>query len=100
MGFPEGDGGAGWIAEDAHLAVAHDVADIDDDLGAEGFGFGGGGLDVVDADVGQPHGGCAGHGVLHHAADGIVAVLDEGVVHAHAGDVFELPVEEFGVEGF
>ncbi len=85
---------------DAHVAVSHDFLHVDDDLGAEGFRFGGGGFDVVDTDVGQPHGGSAGHGVLHHSADGIVAVLDEGVVHRHAGDVFKLPVEEFGVEGF
>lgn len=82
------------------MAVARNLADIDDDLGAEGFGFGGGGFDVVDADVGQPHGGCTGHGVFHHAAYGSVAVLDEGVIHAHSLDVFELPVEEFGVESF
>jgi hypothetical protein len=87
------------VAEDAHLAMARDFADIDDDPGAEGFGFGGGGFDVVDADVGQPHGRRAGHGSLHHATDGVIAVLDEGVVHAHAWYVFELPVEELRVEG-
>jgi hypothetical protein len=29
----------------------------------------------------------------------VIAVLDEGVVHAHAWYVFELPVEELRVEG-
>src|ERR1700733_12210628 len=92
--FPESDCGSGWIAENAHLAVAHDLADINDDFRSEGFCLGGGGFYVVDADVGEPHGGRAGHGVLHHAADWVIAVLDEGVVHVHAGYVFELPVEE------
>jgi hypothetical protein len=81
--LPESDGGSGGIAENAHVAVTHDLPDIDDDLCAEGFRLGGGGIDVVDANVGQPHRGCAGHGVFHHAADGIVAVFDEEVVHVH-----------------
>src|SRR5216684_2583419 len=54
LGFPEGDGGSGGVAENTHLTVAGNLAGIDDDLGAEGFGLGGGGFDVVDADVGQP----------------------------------------------
>ena len=98
--LPEGDGGAAWIPEDTHMAVARDLADVDDDFGAKGFCFDGRGFDVIDADVGQPHGWRAGHGMFHHTADGIVAVFDEGVVHAHAWNVFELPIEEFGVEGF
>src|ERR1700733_7671067 len=77
FGLPEGDGGSGWITENAHVAVAGDFADIDDDLGTEGFCFGGGGFDVVDSDIGEPHGGCAGHGMFHHSADGSVAVFDE-----------------------
>jgi hypothetical protein len=78
--LPEGDDCAGWIAENAHVAVAHDLADIDDDPCAGRFCFGGGGVDVVDTDVGQPHGERAGH---------------ECVVHDHAGNIFELLVEEF-----
>jgi hypothetical protein len=38
--------------------------------------------------------------VFHHATDGAIAVLDEGVFHFDARDVFELPVEEFGIESF
>jgi hypothetical protein len=38
--LPESDGCSGWVAENAHLAMAHDLADIDDDLGSEGFGLG------------------------------------------------------------
>jgi hypothetical protein len=49
--LPEGDGGAGWVAEDTHVAVAHDFADFDDNLCADGFGFGGG-VDFVADDVG------------------------------------------------
>src|ERR1700744_4552551 len=92
--LPEGDGRTGWVAENAHLAITHDLADIDDDFGTEGFCLDGGGIDVVDANVRQPHRGCAGHRVFHHAADRVITILDEGVVHAHTGDVLELPVEE------
>jgi hypothetical protein len=52
--LPEGEGGSGGIDEDAHLAVAHDVAHILHDGGTERFGFGSGGFDVVDLNVGEP----------------------------------------------
>ena len=64
-------------------------------LAPSDFAFRRRGFDVVHAEIGQPHGGCAGHGVFHHASDGVVAVFDEGVVHVHACGIFELPVEEF-----
>ncbi len=83
------------------MAHVGDFGDVLHDLGAEGFGLGGGGGEVVDLDVGEPGGGCSGDGVLHHAAAGAFAGLDDGVgaagTHVH---VFVCPGEEAGVEGF
>src|SRR6266851_1793428 len=101
FGLPEAEGGSGGVEDDAEVAGVGDLGDVLHDLGAEGFGFGGGDLEVVDLDVGEPGGGRSGDGMLHQAAAGTFAGLDEGVgshgAHVH---VVVGPAKEAGVEGF
>ena len=59
-GLPEGDGGSGGVGEDGHPAVAGDFLGAAEDGCAEGGGFVGGGVDVVDAYVGEPEVGAPG----------------------------------------
>jgi hypothetical protein len=98
--LPECDGGAGRVEEDAEVTHLRDFGDVLHDLGTERFCFGGGGREVVYLNVGEPGRGRSRDGVLHHAAAGAFAGLDDGVgsagAHVH---VFECPGEETGVEG-
>jgi hypothetical protein len=96
-GLPEGDGGAGGVGEDGHPAVAGDLLRAADDGGSEAGGLGGGCVDVVDTNVGEPAGGGAGHG--EHSAAGAVVGFEHAVDHAAAHVVVgDRPVEELGVE--
>src|SRR5437762_6059626 len=67
-GLPEAEVGSGGVGDDAEPAHFGDFLGFDDDVGAEGFGFGGSGFDVVDEDVGEPGGGRSWLGMLQHAA--------------------------------
>src|SRR5512139_2594952 len=96
--FPQGEGGAGGVGDDAHPAVFADLRDLLANGRAERAGLLGGGSDVVDRDVGEPvrrHVGAA-----HHAAAGAFAHVDHGVASAAARhrQVLQFPVEELRVE--
>ena len=93
----EGYGGSGGVGEDGGPAYVGDLHGAFVDGGSEGFGFFGGGVDVVDAYVGEPHGGGSGHG--EDAAAGTARGLEGGVDHAAHVVIGEFPVEEAGVEG-
>ena len=93
----EGDGGAGGVDEDGHPADVRDFLRADGDFGSEAGRFGCGGVDVVDADVGEPAGFGVGHG--DHAAAGSGVGFEGAVDYAAAHIVVgEGPVEELSVE--
>jgi hypothetical protein len=98
FGLEEGDGGSGGVGEDGGPAYVGDLHGAVVDGGTEGFGFFGGGVDVIYADIGEPHGGSSGHG--EDAAAGTGVGLEGGVDHVAHVVVGVGPAEELAVEVF
>ena len=99
FGLEEGYGGSGGVGEDGGPAYVGDLHGTFVDGGSEGLGFVGGGVDVVYADVGEPHGGDSRHG--EDAAAGAGVGLEGGIDHVVAHVVVGVgPAEEAGVEVF
>src|ERR1017187_10471656 len=98
-GLEEGDGGAGGVGEDGHPAYAGDLHRSLVDGGAERLGLVGGGVDLFDADVGEPEGGHSGLGeqAAARAGGGLEGAVDAGRTHVV---VFKGPAEEAGVKLF
>src|ERR1017187_5781837 len=98
-GLEESDGGSRGVGEDGHPAYAGNLHRSLVDGGAERLGLVGGGVDLFDADVGEPEGGHSGHGeeAAAGAGRGLEGAVDAGRTHVV---VFKGPAEEAGVELF
>src|SRR5258708_16418175 len=97
--FPQTQGRAGRVDDDAEPARTDHFRHILYDGGAQRFGLLGYRGDIVDLDVGQPGGRAAGGRVLHHSAARSLPDLDHGVAPAASHrDVLRLPIKHFSVK--